>query len=134
MSALVVLSTAARDAAAAAGMAALLDYIDGAGAARIVVYGGTQPPSGGTATSPIATIPLVSPAGVVTGGRLDLTTTNVFGQRIAPGVATWVRLMRGDGLFVLDGAIGDDALFQLDKVDGQVGALIELTGGALHWY
>lgn len=91
-----------------AAMAALLAAIEtGSGVARIQLYSGTRPATGGTPTTLLLEIPLVSPAAPApTGGVLVLQLANATSIVTATGIATWFRLLNRDGTAVLDGSVG----------------------------
>lgn len=78
----------------------------GAGA-KLRIYNGTRPATGGTATTLLAEFTLGSPFGAASSaGTLSPTLpANVVG--LAAGTATWFRITRADGTtHVLDGDAG----------------------------
>lgn len=107
------------------------DWLDlGSDNAKIVIYGGTRPASGGTpGASALAVITLTKPCGVVSAGALTLAqdgtplVTNT-------GVPTWARVLNGDGDFAFDcDATDDDAPEPGEVVLSQA---ILYAGGELH--
>jgi hypothetical protein len=101
----VIAETAACRSAALIGRLAFLDQ--GPAPARLRVYGGAQPASAEQLPdSPmLCEITLSKPAGEVTldGGGASLTLTPAGeGLILVTGVATWVRVVNGDGVNAFD--------------------------------
>jgi hypothetical protein len=88
-------------------MDAITTAVGNAGLLRI--YDGTQPASGGTATTKLAEFTLGSPfapgasAGVLS-PTLPADTTG-----LANSTATWFRVVTSGGTFVIDGTVGTSA-------------------------
>jgi hypothetical protein len=78
----------------------------GAGA-KLRIYDGTRPATGGTATTLLAEFTLGSPfAPAASGGVLSPTLPSAVNAG-ATGTATWFRVVKADGTtHVLDGSIG----------------------------
>lgn len=101
--------TAAHNTARLAGTLAFL--ATGQDAARITLYAGAMPAEAGGATGELAlaTITLASPPGAIGGdGLLHLTAADE-GLCIASGIATWARIVAGDGAVALDVDVSDEA-------------------------
>lgn len=118
----------------------LLAAIDGGSTpGRMRFYDGSRPPTGGTATNLQAEIVLERPAGTVEGGTLTFTTSRpdssaVEIPRVGDHTITWVRLIDGDGVFLLDlgiGPVGSGADVEIDNADGFIGGFVTLTAGAI---
>jgi len=76
------------------------------GAGDLIIYDGTQPATGGAATTALATCPLSDPAAPsASGGVLTFSTITADATGVA-GTATWFRLTDNSGDFVLDGTVG----------------------------
>ena len=76
------------------------------GAGDLIIYNGTQPATGGAATTALATCPLSDPAApAASGGVLTFDTITPDATGVA-GTATWFRLTDNSGDFVLDGTVG----------------------------
>lgn len=75
--------------------------------ARLRFYDGSRPATGGAATNLLAEVTLSDPSfgasvnGVITAGAIAPDTATA-----ANGVATWIRLVDGNGNTVLDGSVG----------------------------
>lgn len=80
----------------------------GAGA-KLRIYDGTRPATGGTATTLLAELTLGSPfAPAASGGVLSPTLPSAVNAG-ATGTATWFRVVKADGTtHVLDGSVGSE--------------------------
>lgn len=88
---------------------AVLDFLDaGTWPARLEIYGGERPGAGEEAVSPLVVIGLLKPCGVITGGALVLASPPEQ-LVVETGVATWARLVAGDGAWALDCPVSDIA-------------------------
>lgn len=91
---------------------AILDAIDddcnaGSGAAKLRFYDGTQPATGGTATTLLAELPMSDPAfGAATSGALTAGSITDDSSANATGTATWFRIVDSDDNTVMDGTVG----------------------------
>lgn len=84
---------------------AITAFVGAAG--KLVIYSGTRPATGGTATTVLGTFTLGSPfAPAASGGVLSPTLpANTTGT--AAGTASWFRVFKADGTTIcLDGSIG----------------------------
>lgn len=85
-------------------LAGTLAFLDtGAGNAAIQIYGGARPGSVNNAPgSPmLVSIPLTKPAGLISGGLLSLTQQE-DGLILTSGIATWARVVNGNGATAFD--------------------------------
>ncbi|MFZ6767757.1 hypothetical protein ACO0LM_11805 [Undibacterium sp. Di26W] len=89
-------------------LAGSLAHLDaGTGRARIRIYEGVQPDLGGTATNLLVEITLTKPAGVIASGVLSLTQSG-SALIMRTGVATWARVINGNGEIAFDCDVTDD--------------------------
>ena len=114
---------------------AVIDYLDtGSGNAKIVIYGGTRPANGAApGSSSLATITLTKPCGSITSGVLNLTksSTPLVSNT---GVATWVRVVNGNGDHAFDcdaSAAGGGAEVILSQTILYAGGEVDLLSAAL---
>lgn len=100
----------------------------GAGA-KLRIYNGTRPATGGTATTLLAEFTLGSPFGAASSaGTLSPTLpANVVG--LASGTATWFRITRADGTtHVLDGDAGTSGTdLILNTATISIGVAVSIT-------
>lgn len=86
-----------------------LAYLDtGSGHARIRIYDGVRPASGGGATTLLTEIALDKPSGAVANGILTLTSADIP-LVLASGTATWARIVNGNGDMALDCDVSNQA-------------------------
>ena len=86
-----------------------LSFLDtGAGVARIRIYNGTRPATGGTVTTLLVEIPMDDPCGTVAAGVLTLASA-ALPLVASSGVATWARVINGDDDFAFDCDVSDMA-------------------------
>ena len=70
------------------------------------IYDGTQPATGGTATTLLAELPLsATAAAAASGGVLTFSTITDDSSANATGTATWFRLATSAGAAVVDGTV-----------------------------
>lgn len=98
--------------------------------AKLRIYNGTRPATGGTATTLLAEFTLGSPfasgaASAVLSPTLPSDTTGA-----AAGTATWFRIVKADGTtHVLDGSVGTSgADLNLNTTTISVGVTVAITG------
>lgn len=107
-------------------------FIDsGPGVGRVRVYDGTRPAPGGAPTTLLAEIPLDDPCGVVANNQLVLSSSTIA-LVAATGLATWARIVNGNGAWVLDSEVSDmsgSAAIKLSNVNLFEGGKVELASG-----
>lgn len=111
-------------------IAALLDA--GAGQAKIKIYDGTRPATGGTATTLLATLLCTDPvAPAASGGVLTFSSITSDTNVDATSTATWFRMTDSVDTFVLDGDVGtsgsDINFDSVSFVAGGTAAISSLT-------
>lgn len=107
------------------------DYLDlGPGHATIELYGTEQPMPGGAAIgSPLATITLAKPCGVIVNNQLVLVQAEPSGDMIqATGTVLWGRKRNGAGDWAGDGKVTDQAGDGALKLAGTEGTKIYAGG------
>lgn len=118
--------------AALEGRKSFLD--SGSGNARIRLYNGTRPASGGTPTTLLAEIELDKPCGTVAARTLTLASEAVP-LCDASGVATWARVVNGNGDFAFDCDVSTVAAgtgqVQLEDTSLLAGGKVQLVYGYL---
>lgn len=110
----------------------ILNTIDGgSGDGKLIIYDGTRPATGGTATTALATFTLPKPSGAVATGVL--TFNSITGVSITTtGTATWARFTDSAGTFAADvnvGTTGSDINF--NSVAFSAGATATITSGTI---
>lgn len=88
---------------------AMLDAITAAagGNAKLRIYDGTRPATGGTATTLLAELTCNATfAPGASGGVLTLNAITQDSSADATGTATWFRIVTSGGTFILDGNVG----------------------------
>lgn len=87
---------------------AIRDALDaGAGAAKLRIYNGTRPATGGSATTLLAELTCSDPSAAnASGGVLTFSAITQDASADATGTATWFRLVDSTGAHVLDGDCG----------------------------
>lgn len=78
------------------------------GSALLRIYSGTQPATGGTATTLLAELTMNATfAPSASGGVLTLNAVTADSSANATGTATWFRIVKSDGTtHVMDGTVG----------------------------
>lgn len=83
---------------------ALID--GGAGAGLIVLYDGTRPATGGTATNEVATLTFSDPSFPAASGGAMTANAITSDSSATGGTATWFRVTDSASTFVFDGSVG----------------------------
>ncbi len=100
--------------------------------AKLRLYSGTRPATGGTATTLLAELTCGSTlAPAASGGVLTLNAIASDSSADASGTATWARLVKSDNTFVMDmsvGATGSGADFEMNSNVISAGAAVAITG------
>ena len=113
----------------------ILDALDaGSSNGYIEFYAGTQPVTGGTATTLLGTVTLADPAGTIGTGVLTFDTITDDVSADATGTVTWCRFFDSDANIVLDGDCGNvasSALVKFDNPDLIAGGTIHIASGTL---
>ena len=104
-------------------------------AGKIKFYDGTQPETGGTATTLLGTVTLGSPAApAASNGATTLNTTTEDSDADASGTATWARITTSADVFVTDctvTATGGGGDIILNNAAITAGGIIRITSGTL---
>lgn len=88
-----------------------LEFLNvGSGVAHILIYDSTRPANGAAITTEVllVDIPLLDPPGTVGSNKLSITTPP-DALILASGVATWARIINGDGVHGIDCDVTDIA-------------------------
>jgi len=125
------------DAALNSMLQGVLDLLDSAApiSAYMQIYTASKPATPGEAISSqtlIGTVPLQSPAGTVTGGKLVLATPIEEDNAPASGEVAWGRLFDGTDTWVADfdiGLTGSGATFELNFLSIYQGGIIRINYG-----
>lgn len=103
--------------------------------AKLRLYSGSRPATGGTATTLLAELTCGSTlAAAASGGVLTLNAITTDSSADASGTATWARLVKSDNTFVMDmsvGAIGSGADLEMNSNVISAGAAVAITGATL---
>lgn len=84
----------------------ILNAMDaGTTGAKIRLYNGTRPATGGTATTLLAELVCSTVSGTVTNGVFTLSAITQDSSADATGTATWFRIVDSDNNFVMDGSV-----------------------------
>lgn len=108
---------------------ALMDA--GAGQAKLRIYDGTQPATGGTATTLLAELLFTDPvASAASGGVLTFSAISDDTSANATSTATWFRVVDSNDVFVFDGTVtatsgGGD--IELDSTSITTGQTVSVT-------
>lgn len=88
---------------------AMMDAITAAigASGKVRIYSGTQPATGGTATTLLAELPLSATAApAASGGVLTLNAITNDSSADATGTASWFRILTSANVAVVDGTVG----------------------------
>ena len=102
--------------------------------AKLRVYDGTRPATGGTATSLLAELTCNATfAPAASGGVLTLNAITQDSSADATGTATWFRIVKSDGTtFVMDGNVGTASSdFNLNTVSVVIGGVVACTAASI---
>jgi hypothetical protein len=102
-------------------------------AAKLRIYDGTRPATGGTATNLLAEFTLGSPpfTGASSGATLTLAAVASV-NALANGIATWARVVKSDNTFIMDMSVGvSGADVNLNSVNISQNALVAVTSGTI---
>lgn len=84
----------------------ILNAMDaGTTGAKIRLYNGTRPATGGTVTTLLAELVCSTVSGTVTNGVFTLSAITQDSSADATGTATWFRIVDSDNNFVMDGSV-----------------------------
>jgi hypothetical protein len=101
--------------------------------AKLRLYSGTRPATGGTATTLLAELTCgATLAPAASGGVLTLNAITSDSSADASGTATWARLVKSDNTFVMDldvGTSGADLNMNSNVISA--GAAVAITGATL---
>lgn len=101
--------------------------------AKILIYSGSQPSGGGTATGTLLaqlTCNATAFAGAASGGVLTLNSITQDSAADATGEATWFRLTKSDDTWVMDGDVsvnGGGGDLQLDSTSISINAPVAMS-------
>jgi hypothetical protein len=104
------------------------------GSAKLRIYNGTRPATGGTATTLLAELTCNATfAPAASGGVLTLNSITADSAADATGTATWARIVKSDGTtFVLDCSVGTSgADINLNTTSIVSGAAVSVTSATI---
>ena len=101
----------------------------GASAGLLRIYDGTQPATGGTATTLLAELTMTDPSAAgASSGVWTASSITADSSANATGTATWFRIVDSNGVAVLDGTVGTSgADLNLDSVSITAGQSVSVT-------
>jgi hypothetical protein len=101
--------------------------------AKLRLYSGTRPATGGTATTLLAELTCgATLAPAASGGALTLNAITSDSSADASGTATWARLVKSDNTFVMDMDVGTSgADLNMNSNVISAGAAVAITGATL---
>jgi hypothetical protein len=109
-----------------------LAFLDtGSAHARIRIYDGTRPAPNGSATTLLVEIALDKPSGSVANNQLTLASSDLP-LNSNNGTATWARIINGNGDWVMDCDVSDQAgsgEIKLTQVQLYAGGKTQLISG-----
>lgn len=103
------------------------------GSAKLQIYDGTRPATGGTATTKLAELTCNATfAPAASSGTLTLNAITSDTSADATGTATWARITTSGGTFVLDCSVGTSgADINLNTTSLVAGATVAVTSGSI---
>lgn len=110
------------------------EIVDRAGAnAKIRIYNGTRPATGGTATTLLAELTAGATLGTVSNGVLTIGSVTEDSSANATGTATWARITQSDGsTHVMDMSVGTSgADLNLNSTSINSGVAVQITSGTI---
>lgn len=114
---------------------ARLDAITAAAGAnaKLRIYSGTRPATGGTATTLLAELTCAATlAAAASGGVLTFNAITADSAADATGTATWARLVTSAGTFLLDMSVGTSAAeIIMPSTAIQANAQVSISSGTL---
>ena len=97
--------------------------------AKLRIYNGSRPATGGAATTMLAEFTLDSPFAPAADNAVLSPTLPDDATGAADGTATWFRIVKADDTFVMDGSAGaSGAELTLNTASISTGATISITG------
>lgn len=101
----------------------------GASAGLLRIYDGTQPATGGTATTLLAELTMTDPSAAgASSGVWTASSITADSSANATGTATWFRIVDSNGVAVLDGTVGTSgADLNLDSVSITAGQSVSVS-------
>jgi len=115
----------------------IIDAINaGAGPGTIKFYTATQPAKGAAITTQtlLGTLTFAEPAGSISNGVLTFDTIVDDSSADADGLATWARVLDGDGAFVMDLTVTDNAgagPIKMPSTQIYAGGILHVTSAVL---
>ena len=115
----------------------IIDLINaGIGPGSMLFYTATQPAKGAAITSQtlLGTTPFAEPAGTVSAGVLTFALMTDDSSADADGIAAWVRVLDGDGAFVMDMTVTNNAgagPVKMPSTQIYAGGIIHVASGVL---
>lgn len=112
-----------------------VDFLDaGTDPARIRIYDGTRPASGGAATNLLVEIALDKPCATIS-NRVATLVSSAQPLCLSSGIATWARFITGQGVFAFDADVSTVAAgtgqVQLEDTQLYAGGKAQLIYGYL---
>lgn len=101
-------------------------------AGKLIIYDGTRPATGGTATNVLATFTLGSPFAPASSAGVQSPTLPAAVNASASGTATWFRVTTSGGTFVMDGSVGAEMTLNTASITSGLQVSVtswSITGG-----
>jgi len=102
-------------------------------AGKLNIYAGTKPAAGGAAGTLLAQFTLGSPFAPVPSNRVQSPNLPAAVNAVADGTATWARVTKSDGTYVMDltaGTSGTEVILSAASVS--TGAQVSVTSWAIN--
>lgn len=97
--------------------------------AKLIIYNGTRPASGGAGTTALATLTCASTLGAASSGGVLTLNAVTSAAASATGTATWARITTSSGTWVADMDVGTDVTLNTTSIVS--GATVSVTSGTL---